>query len=352
MAEVPSDLRVSLVADEQDVKKYLTKGGQVTLAGLATLRTDLKISKNKYSMAQAKVLSTQMLAYHLEDIIAAKNDSSKDVIHWSIENKDSTTFGYKWHIVIKPYLLKFLAFVAAVWSLFSFLGVICSMHGVDRKASVYFLAVHDNKSTMAGITIFVLITLGYATYVTMWSMFQMRFGGLSELVPFATSPEGLSFNVRMCARLAAPLAFFYLGWISENGLSNGAWVSNAAPSITSMQNVTYTNVTYIHLPNSTNATAVYSNYTVLENVTISRAIPMPSSFSRFYQLQKVKIIEQTFGTLFPSVLLVLVPIFASNIFNIIMVKLKMDKYQIGTRTIFALSFVDSCCIAFACSDTH
>ena len=32
-----------------------------------------------------------------------------------------------------------------------------------------------------------------------------------------TTPEALSFNVRMCVRLAAPLAFFYLGWISENG---------------------------------------------------------------------------------------------------------------------------------------
>lgn len=33
-----------------------------------------------------------------------------------------------------------------------------------------------------------------------------------------TTPEALSFNVRMVARLAAPLAFFYLGWISENGI--------------------------------------------------------------------------------------------------------------------------------------
>lgn len=38
-----------------------------------------------------------------------------------------------------------------------------------------------------------------------------RFGGMMELVPFKTTPESLSFNVRMCARLAAPLAFFYLG---------------------------------------------------------------------------------------------------------------------------------------------
>lgn len=42
-------------------------------------------------------------------------------------------------------------------------------------------------------------------------VFCWLFSGLMELVPHSTSPEGLSFNVRMCARLAAPLAFFYLG---------------------------------------------------------------------------------------------------------------------------------------------
>jgi hypothetical protein len=315
-----------MIADESDVKKYMAKGGQVTLAGLARLRSDMKISKNHYYMAQANVVTTQMRAYALEDLIQSKQ-SGAGTIHWSIENRDSSWLEYQWHIVYKPYLLKLLAVAASACSIFSFLGVICSMKGVKRSASIYFLAVHDPNATGAGVAIFILVTLGYATYVTMWAMFQMKFGGSSELVPFNTSPDGLSFNVRMCARLAAPLAFFYLGWISESGIHSGSWVSNRAPPLHTMENVTYENVTYVGL----NSTPIYSNYTVLENVTISRAISMPSSFSNFYQLQSVPIIEKTFGTLFPSVLLFLFVIFVTNIYNKVLVMLKMPKYQTGTR---------------------
>ena len=59
-----------------------------------------------------------------------------------------------------------------------------------------------------------------------------------ELVPYKTTPESLSFNVRMVARLAAPLAFFYLGWLSENGIKEGSWTDNEAPSVTTYRNVT------------------------------------------------------------------------------------------------------------------
>ena len=58
-----------------------------------------------------------------------------------------------------------------------------------------------------------------------------------ELVPYKTTPESLSFNVRMVARLAAPLAFFYLGWLSENGIKPGDWSDNQAPSVTTYRNV-------------------------------------------------------------------------------------------------------------------
>ena len=315
------------------MKKYLTKSGQVTLSGLAMLRTDLKISKNRYRVAQAKVLTTQVLAYNLEDIIASRA-AGTNIIHWSLSNSDSTPFEYQWHITYKPMLYKMAAVVAGVWSFFSFLGAICSMHNVDPKASVYFLAVHDANASLAGVAIFILITLGYAGSVTLWALFQMNFAGMSVLVPFSTAPEGLSFNVRMVARLAAPLAFFYLGWIAESGLVSGSWTSNLAPSITVLMNVTHqiANVTHHLTSNDTirNVT-VYYNYTALESVNISEAIFMPSSFSNFYQLQKVKIIEQTFGTLFPSILIILVPAFATNVINRILIMLKMDTWQFGTR---------------------
>jgi hypothetical protein len=64
-----------------------------------------------------------------------------------------------------------------------------------------------------------------------------RLAGFMELVPYKTTPESLSFNVRMVARLAAPLAFFYLGWLSENGIKEGTWTDNQAPSITTYRNV-------------------------------------------------------------------------------------------------------------------
>ena len=48
-----------------------------------------------------------------------------------------------------------------------------------------------------------LLTLGYVTYITMWSLFRIRLVGTMELVPHRTHPKSLSFNVRMIARLVS-----------------------------------------------------------------------------------------------------------------------------------------------------
>jgi hypothetical protein len=85
------------------------------------------------------------------------------------------------------------------------------MTGVTNSSSAYFLAVHSGTPTFPGVLIFILITMGYAVYVTLWALFQMQFAGMMHLVPHRTSAVCLSFNARMCARLAAPMAFFYLG---------------------------------------------------------------------------------------------------------------------------------------------
>ena len=111
----------------------------------------------------------------------------------------------------------------------SFVGAICSMKGIKPSSSPYFLAVHNNQATIFEIVIFVFSSLGYVAYVAMWALFQMQFAGLMDLVPGRTTPESLSFNVRMVARLAAPLVFFYLGWLAENGLKSGEWIYNDAP---------------------------------------------------------------------------------------------------------------------------
>jgi hypothetical protein len=137
-----------------------------------------------------------------------------------------------------------------------------------------------------------------------------------ELVPFRTTPESLSFNVRMNARLAAPLAFFYLGWMAENGIKEGDWLYNSAPDL--YQNVTVGNVTQ----------AMYT----------SQEIFMPSSFSDFYQLQSVGIIKSTFGTIFPILLMCVLFLFLIKAFNRILVLLKLDKYQFGSKVKFIIKY--------------
>lgn len=82
-----------------------------------------------------------------------------------------------------------------------------------------------------------------------------------ELVPYKTTPESLSFNVRMVARLSAPLAFFYLGWLSENGIKDGPWTANEAPSITTYRNV---------------SVPIISNSTIAVNTTASPSASPPA----------------------------------------------------------------------------
>ena len=318
VVDCPAEFKSKRKANAEDIKKYVDKRGQITLSGLAALRLDLKISKNKYKMAQNKVQATQMQAYQLEDLIAAKA-SGKNVIHWSLKNIDSSPFEYNWHFKYKPLLLRVGAAGAVMLSIFSFLGAICSIHGINPDNSVYFLAVHSSAATGAGIVVFIVFTFAYAVYVAMWSMFQMRFAGMMDLSPHSTSPEGLSFNVRMVARLAAPLAFFYLGWLAEAGLKTGSWTSNLAPDAIELVNTTFFNVT-------ANASSTF-----LIPMNVSQAIFMPSAFSNFYQLQKVKIIERTYGTLFPVILIILVPLLATNVLNRILILLKLDSWQFGTR---------------------
>jgi hypothetical protein len=130
-------------------KVAANKAGQITIDTLAQLRTRLNTLKDVFKMAQAKSESTKLRAYELEDIVAAKN-AQATVIHWSLTEKDSTTAEFKWHVTTRPLLLKIAATLCAVLSILSFLGVVCSMHGVSNDVSAYFLAVHKNSSTVGG----------------------------------------------------------------------------------------------------------------------------------------------------------------------------------------------------------
>ena len=103
-----------------------------------------------------------------------------------------------------------------------------TMHGVGPSVSVYSIAVHSSSASGGGICVFVLFTLSYATFVIVWSVFQMRIADMMELLPAQrTCANSLSVNSRVCAKLSAPVAFFYLGWIFENGIKRGPWTDGA-----------------------------------------------------------------------------------------------------------------------------
>ena len=358
-ADCPNDFKSERKCNPEDIKPYLSKNGQVTLAGLAKLRQSLNQSKDKYKMAQAKVRSTERRAYILEDLVAAQRNKT-GVIFWSLRNKESTKAEYQWHIVIKPRLYRVAAICTGMLSLFSFLGVICSMAGVPNEASVYFLATHSASATGPDIVVFILFTLGYTTYVTLWSIFQIRVSGYVELVPFRTSPEFLSFNTRNCLRLAAPIAFFYLGWIAENGLKSGSWTewvdittitnsinNTTAPTMTptfSGNNSATPSFLPTDLPsqipsffptlsplnsNSTNI-PVSASTAGPSSLTSSTTFQMLSSFSQFYNIQAVPFVTSLYGTGFPIILFILVPLFALNFFNRLFVLLRMPYLQFGT----------------------
>jgi hypothetical protein len=180
-------------------------------------------------MAQGRVEQTKKLAYYYEDLVeATKRTDGIKRIKWSFA-PESTEWEYTWHILVVPVLYRCLSVVFAMLSLFSYLGVIGTMNGVGPGVSVYFLAVHDSSSSGSGICVFILFTLGYVAYVTMWSLFQMRLSGFMELLPGQlTTANSLSLNSRVVAHLASPLAFFYLGWIYENGVRTGSWTEGAA----------------------------------------------------------------------------------------------------------------------------
>lgn len=301
------------------------KTGKVTIDTLSNYRTKLNLLKDQFKAAQTKVEYTKLEAYTYEDIVAAmdetenrKNDpngsaAGPPVIHWSLLGRNSTPWEYKWHTAIRPGLLKFASVVCAVLSILSFLGVVCSMSGVSNNVSPYFLAIHRPNATGVGIVIFIWVTFGYTVYITTWSLFQIKVSAAMEMILGRTSPEALSFNVRMVARLAAPLAFFYLGWISENGLRTGDWTNNNAPDT-----AIYFNSTMI------NGTEFITSY----NVSVS-AISMPSAFSNFYSIQSIGVVTEIFGTVFPIVLFVVMGLFVINMFNRILVLLKLEAYQFG-----------------------
>jgi len=287
-------------------KKF--KPPQITIRSLAALRTRINYCRTQYRMSLSKVEKTKLLAYHLEDLMDAKKRNTPGEpgfdgvqrVNWSLTARTSTTFEYQWHLNYRPWLLRFMAGLWALLSIFSFIGVVGSFNGVNVESTPYFQAVHNSGASTGSIVMFVFVTFGYTVYITFWSLFQMRLGGLMELVPGETTPLSLSFNARMIARLAAPLVFFYLGWLAENGCTtqNPEWTYNQAPAG-------------------------------------SDPIEMTSSFADFYQLQQVAFIRRSFGTIFPSILIVFIVMVVTDFYNWLCVKCGASWAQFGIPRVTA-----------------
>jgi hypothetical protein len=209
-------------------KIAVDKQGKITIHTLAALRARIFLLRDAYKMAEGRVEQTKITAYYYDDLVeATKRTDGIKRIKWSFA-PESTEWEYTWHILVVPVLYRCLSVVCAMLSLFSYLGVIGTMNGVGPGVSVYFLAVHDSSSSGSGICVFILLTLGYVAYVTMWSLFQMRLSGFMELLPGQlTTAKSLSTNSRVVSSLSTPLGFFYLGWIFENGVRTGSWTEGS-----------------------------------------------------------------------------------------------------------------------------
>eukprot|EP01038_Epipyxis_sp_PR26KG_P004409 gene4409-6236_t len=305
-------------------KVQVNKKGNVTVDSLAQLRTKLHLILDQYRMAKSRVEGIRLQAYRLEDIIHAKYNRAK-VIHWTVIQKDSSQLEFLWELYWKPRCLKCLSIICIFISMMSFFGVISTIKSVTDKVSPFFDAIHSSSHShsMGGVTFFVMLSLGYITYITVWAMFQVRLTGIMELVPFGSSPESLSFNVRACGSIVGPIAFFYLGWIGENGTNSekGPWLESNPV----LSNVTITHY-YSAYNSTTNMTEVLTyNTSSLEYV----GVPMPCAFSEFYDLKNVKFINDNIGTVFPIMLLIILFLFMTNSFNRILILLKMERYQFG-----------------------
>lgn len=252
------------------------KTGKVTVKTLAFLKSKLQQNKEKYIMSQRKVEELQYTAYFLEDVISSI-DSGSGSIKWSFK-KESSNSEYIWYTKLQPIVCKFFGIFFGIVSLFSYLGVLGSINGKLLNGSVYNVIVHSNNTSGAGIVIFTMLTLGYLCYVAMFSLFEMKISGIMELVGNnGTWVGNMSFHSRFVARFIAPLCFFYLGFIGENGIIGQ---SNTA-------------------------------------------------FSKFYQIQVIPVIGNEFNVVFPVLLFCISFLIATNLFNRILVFCKLENFQFG-----------------------
>jgi len=113
-------------------------------------------------------------------------------------------------------------------------------------------------------------------------------------------------------RLAAPLAFFYLTWVSEAGLKDDVYP------------ILYDNTYWTTSPGDLTIPDVQT-----DDEQFNCVVGIHSSFSNFYQMDAVSFVIRAYGVVFPTLLIVMVVLHVSNLFNRVLVYFKLDDYQFG-----------------------
>ena len=267
---------------------HKNKEGKVTLEELAILRRQLCIDKSSYFMSKAKVERIKKESFYLQDILDSR-DRDVQKIKWSFGMGESTHKEWLWHVKFKPIFYKLASLVSWIMSFFVWFGLIGVISGYNSGISVFSIVVHTDGASMGGITVFVLLTLGYIAYTTMWSLFQMRIANMMDIVPDQqTTPKSLSFNARQTAKLSAALVFFYLGIIYESGTVTGGWMKDKNDEI------------------------------------------LKTGFSRFYgTIEVMPFLGDSFNLFFPLVIIILGFFQIFNIFNRVLVYLHLENFQFG-----------------------
>jgi len=289
-SECPEDFRSA-----RQGKVAMSKDGKITVDAMAELRCKLNYHKQIFKMVQSYCAKTRVLAYKIEDIIAAR-DKNTATVAWSCAGNESSEFQRNWLVTYRSYAWKLVAVLLGILSLLSFIGICCifpSSTSSFERNSPYFRAINSARHTQ-GIVVFIWFTFGYTIYCSMYALFQMSFAGLMDLSPQQTTPQALSFNVRMVSRLTAPLAFFYLGWIGENGLRHGHFTHFKGDS---------------SLPEA------------------------KSAFFDFYNIATIPAVRKFFAIFFPLCVIIFVVLQITGLFNKAMVFLKLSDYQLGDRIV-------------------
>ena len=205
------------------------QNNNITVGSLADYREILYKNNAIFTTAQGKLNKLQMKAYFLEDLIEATSTVGEidsqiagyKYINWSFKQKGSR-WEYIWYINIKPIIYKIIGSLCGILSICSYLGIVSMINKIPFNIFPYYIIIHNTNISQIELGACAFISIGYLCYVIKWALFKINIFKSMELIGNkVTWPIPLSTNSRILASLAAPLSFFYLGILHENGMSMG-----------------------------------------------------------------------------------------------------------------------------------